>query len=127
MAYENHLAAVRRAYAAWDEQRFTDLLAELSDDIVWSMPGHNRLTSKTPGKPNAEQVLKALTAIGYQVSPRHFLADGQRVVALAQVTIGGVQHGAVDIWTFDAAGERIAKYGHASTDTTLLDHALGAP
>jgi ketosteroid isomerase-like protein len=126
MVNERQLEAVHRVYAAWDDHRFTDLIEDLGDDIVWSVPGRNRLTSKNPGRANAKRIIETLSAAGYKVSPRHFLNDGQRVVVLAQVTVGGIQHGAVDIWTFDAAGERIAKYGHASTDTTLLDRLLDA-
>jgi uncharacterized protein len=123
MSSSTNLLAVQRAYDAWTDGRLDDVLAECADDVQWITPGRSRLSGVSKGKEAADAVLAALRAGGYAVSPRHFLADEERVVALVQATIDGRQHGAVDVWTFRDG--RIGKYQHASTDTLLLDGLLG--
>ena len=115
---------VQRIYDAWDSHDHSTVLAGIDPSFEWVVPGANRLTGKAVGAEKAAEVLTALDEIGYTVSPRHFVADDDRVIALAQVTIDGTQLGAIDVWTF--TDDRLVKYQHASTDTTVLDRALGA-
>lgn len=124
MTRETILDHVHRIYDAWGARDHASLLFGVDPAFEWIVPGANRLTGKAIGPAAAGEVLTALDGIGYSVSPRHFIADDERVIALAQVTIGERVLGAIDVWTF--ADDRLVKYQHASTDTTVLDGALGS-
>ncbi|MFC0040053.1 nuclear transport factor 2 family protein [Actinomadura rayongensis] len=113
---------VQQTYEAWNAGALEDVVAAFDGGLTWVVPGRTDAAGKAETKEQVTTVLRALADSGYQSSPRHYLADEDRVVVLLQATIDGKQHGAVDVWTFE--GGKLAKYQHASTDTTLIDRAL---
>lgn len=115
-------AIVTRAYEAWNAKDYKRLLDSFEGGLSWIVPGDNRHTGKLETRDRVTPVLDALGRSDYAVSPRHFIEDAERVVVLAQVTLDGVQHGAIDVWTFEAGG--LVKYQHASTNTMILDRVL---
>jgi ketosteroid isomerase-like protein len=99
----NKQAAVNgyQAFAAMDAE---GAMKDISDSIEWVVGGDSSVTGTYRGKEEVGQFWMKLLEKGFKNTPREFIADGSKVVAICDTEVGGEHVDSVDLLTFDDAG-----------------------
>lgn len=107
------------AFAAGDGETVMNLFA---DDIEWIEPGRSAVSGTHRGKAAVAHYLMKMAEKGVTVRLLSLVAEGDVVVALTEVRVGGeIAHGA-DVFTIrDGQAVRV----RAHPDTRLIEHVFG--
>jgi len=106
-AQENKKAA-EDAYRAFGQGDAEGAMRNIDDSVVWTVRGDNSLTGTYNGKQEVGELWAKLGEKDLRTEPHDFLADGDKVVVLTPVTLGGESAEAADVLTYNSDGRLIA-------------------
>lgn len=124
MSTADNIATAKRGYAAFAARDAAAAMADMVDDIEWITPGNSAISGTTHGKQELGANWAQLAEKGFTTSPQHWFADGERVVVLTEISVGGETADSADVLTFDADGKLI-KFQTAG-DTALFERIFGS-
>jgi len=102
----NKQAAIN-GYAAFGAMDADAAMKDMSDSIEWVVGGDHALTGTYRGKEEVGRFWMGLLEKGFKSTPREFIADGNKVVALCDIEVAGEHRDSADLLTFDDAGRLI--------------------
>ena len=102
----NKQAAIN-GYAAFGAMDAEAAMKDMSDSIEWVVGGDHALTGTYRGKEEVGRFWMGLLEKGFKNTPREFIADGNKVVALCDIEVAGEHRDSADLLTFDDAGRLI--------------------
>ena len=105
MSSEDNKQNVRRGYDAFMAGDAEGALATLTDDCVYIITGDNTVAGTYRGKEEIGGFWAQLGEKGFQVGPREFIADGDKVVVLDTFSIGGDSADVADVLTCNSDGQ----------------------
>ena len=108
MSAQANKETAEAAYRAFADGDAAGAMQNMSDDVAWTAGGDNALTGTYSGKEEVAGLWAKLGEKGLKTEPHDFIADGDKVVVLTTVTLGGQTNEAADILTYDAEGKLIA-------------------
>jgi hypothetical protein len=97
-------------------------MEDMADDIEWITPGNSAISGTAHGKQEVGELWGRLAEQGLATNPQYWFADGDRVVALCQVTLGGETYDAADVLTFRDG--KLVQFQSAG-DTALAERLFG--
>jgi uncharacterized protein len=122
MSAEENLESAKRAYAAFGAGDAAGAMEDMADEIEWITPGNSAISGTAHGKQEVGELWGRLAEQGLATNPQYWFADGDRVVALCQVTLGGETYDAADVLTFRDG--KLVKFQSAG-DTALAERVFG--
>lgn len=122
MSAEENLESAKRAYAAFGAGDAAGAMEDMADDIEWITPGNSAISGTAHGKQEVGELWGRLAEQGLATNPQYWFADGDRVVALCQVTLGGETYDAADVLTFRDG--KLVQFQSAG-DTALAERLFG--
>jgi uncharacterized protein len=97
-------------------------MALLDDNIEWVHPGESAISGPYHGKGEFGEFLRRFAEKSTTVKPRRFLADGDTVVVLSDVSAGNEKGQDAEVYTIrDGKTVRAQVY----TDTALMERVYG--
>jgi uncharacterized protein len=99
----NKQAAIN-GYAAFSAMDADAAMKDISDSIEWVVGGDNALTGTYRGKEEVGGFWMKLLERGFKNTPREFIAEDNKVVAICDVELDGEHVDSVDLLTFDDGG-----------------------
>jgi uncharacterized protein len=109
-------------YAALSAGDVEAALSNFDESIEWWTAGTSTIGGTYRSKAEVLEMLGKLAEKSMTTTPDRFLADGDDVVVLTQVTAGGKSWPGVDVLTL--RGGKIVK-GRSFGDTALLEKVVG--
>jgi uncharacterized protein len=106
-AQENKQVA-EEAYSAFAGGDAEGAMRNMDDSIVWTARGDNALTGTYNGKQEVGELWGQLAGKGFSTAPHDFIAEGDKVVVLATVTLAGESVESADVLTYNAEGKLVA-------------------
>lgn len=100
----NKQAAIN-GYAAFAAMDADGAMKDISDSIEWVVGGDSAVTGTYRGKEELGGFWMKLLEKGFKTTPREFIAEGDKVVVICDVEVGGETVPSVDLLTFDADGK----------------------
>lgn len=110
------------AYRAFASGDAAAAMENMDDGVVWTARGHSSLSGTYEGKEEVAGLWAKLGEKGLSTEPHDFIADGDKVVVLTKVTLGGESDEAADVLTYNEGGKLVAfdQLG----DPTIADSAF---
>jgi uncharacterized protein len=105
-AQENKQSA-EAAYRAFDAGDAAGAMENMDDACVWEAAGDSALSGTYTGKQEIGELWGRLAGAEFKSSPHDFVADGDKVVVLATVSINGEEQENADVLTFNEAGRLV--------------------
>jgi ketosteroid isomerase-like protein len=119
---ERNIKHVKKGYEAFSAGDIETLMSLLDDNIEWVHPGESAVSGTYHGKGEFGEFLRRFTEKSTAVKPRRFLADGDMVVVLSDVTAGNENGQDAEVYTIqDGKTVRAQVY----TDTALMERVYG--
>ena len=106
-AQENKQAA-EDAYRAFSNGDGEAAMKDMDDSIKWTVRGDNALTGTYNGKQEVAELWGKFLSKDFSTEPHDFIADGDKVVVLATVTLEGESNEDADVLSYNADGKLIA-------------------
>jgi ketosteroid isomerase-like protein len=100
----NKQAAIN-GYAAFSAMDADAAMKDISDSIEWVVGGDNALTGTYQGKEEVGGFWMRLLDKGFKNTPKEFIAEGDKVVAICDVELAGEHVESADLLTFDEHGK----------------------
>ena len=122
-AQENKQAA-EEAYRAFSNGDGEAAMKNMDDSIEWKVRGDNALTGTYNGKEAVAELWGKFLSKEFSTQPHDFIADGDKVVVLATVTLEGESNEDADVLTYNDEGKLIAF--DSIGDTALGDRVFAA-
>ncbi|MGV0835468.1 nuclear transport factor 2 family protein [Mycolicibacterium thermoresistibile] len=122
MSAEENIETIKRGYEAFAAGDMETVLSLFDDDMEWVQPGDSAISGTYHGKAEFMDFLGKLGEKGATVKVNRLIADGDTVVALTDVTLGGESARDADVFTM-----RDGKTVHAEiyTDTAMMERIYG--
>ena len=100
-------------YAAFGAMDAEGAMKDISDSIEWVVSGDSSLTGTYNGKDEVGGLWMKLLEKGFQTTPKEFIAEGDKVVVICDISLGGEQAGSVNVLSYDGDGKliRFETYG----------------
>ncbi len=100
-------------YAAFGAMDAEGAMKDISDSIEWVVRGDSSLTGSYNGKEAVGGLWMKLLEKGFRTTPKAFIAEGDKVVAICDTTLGGEEAGSVNVLSYDRDGKliRFETYG----------------
>jgi uncharacterized protein len=111
-ATANKQAAID-GYAAFAAMDADAAMKDISDSVEWVVSGDSSLTGTYNGKDEVGGLWMKLLEKGFRTTPREFIAEGDKVVAICDTNLGQGQAASVNLLTYDGDGKliRFETYG----------------
>jgi ketosteroid isomerase-like protein len=122
MSAADNKAATQAAYQAFSNGDIEAAAKDLADDIEWINPGNSTISGTYRGKDEVIQFWIKLAEKGFHTEPQYFIADGDHVVVLTEVTMDGRKAEDADVLTFRDG--KVVKF-QSATDTKLQEEIWG--
>jgi uncharacterized protein len=119
---EQNVELIKRGYeafAAGDVEKVLDLF---NDNIEWIEPGESAISGTYRGKGEVGELMMRFGEKGLTATPQRFLADGDDVVVLTEVSAGGETGQDADVFT--VSGDKVARV-QVYTDTAMMERVFG--
>jgi len=123
MSAEENIETAKRGYAAFSAGDAAGAMENIADDIEWITPGNSAVSGVTHGKQELGEFWGALAAKGFSTTPQYWFGDGDRVVALCQVTVGDESYDSADVLTYRDG--KLIKFQSAG-DTAAMERIFGS-
>ena len=107
------------AFAAGDIQTVMDLF---DDDIEWVQPGQSAISGTFHGKSEVMDFMGKLAEKALTVKVKRLIAEGDTVIAITEVTVGGETSEDADVFTV-RNGKTVRMEVHG--DTGMLERVYG--
>jgi ketosteroid isomerase-like protein len=122
MSASDNKAATQAAYEAFANADIEAASKNLADDIEWIVPGKSTVSGTYRGKDEVLGFWMQLASKGFSTQPQHYIAEGDQVVVLTEVTLDGRTADQADVLTFRDG--QVVKFQSAS-DTELQSEVWG--
>jgi hypothetical protein len=122
MSTSENIETSKKGYAAFAAGELETVLNTWDDNIEWVVPGNSTMSGTYRGKTEVMGLLAKVAEKSFATAPSRFLADGDVVVVLTQVTAGGESAPQADVWTFRDG--KIVK-GQTLGDTAMQERIWG--
>ncbi len=123
MSASENKAATQAAYQAFSAGDLDGAMKNMADDIEWIVPGNSTISGTYRGKDEVANFFMTLAGKSFRTEPQHFIAEGDHVVVLTQISVDGHSADQADVLTF--RGDKVAKFQSAA-DTALQEHVWGS-
>ena len=100
MSSSENVESSKKAYAAFSAGDVETALGNVDDNAEWVVPGNSKLSGTYRSKAEIMGFLIKMAEKSFTTAPSRFLADGDVVVVLTQVTAGGESAPQADVWTY---------------------------
>ena len=104
MSAETQKQTAQDGYAAFGKGDAEAAMANISDSVEWVVGGDSSVSGIYTGKDEVMGFWGKLLEKGFSTNPSEFLADGNRVVVLSTVSVGGESRDVADVLTYDDNG-----------------------
>jgi ketosteroid isomerase-like protein len=121
--HEKNIATVQSLYRAFTSGNMDQMLATLSEDVVWTQPGTTRLSKVHHGRDAVIGFFLDIAHYGLAVRPIEYFARNEKVLAVVDVELAGERANEVD--RFELRDGMIVAVEHIG-DTEMLSRALSA-
>lgn len=119
---EQNVEVVKKGYEAFMAGDIETLMSLLDDNIEWIQPGQSVVSGTYHGKGELGDYISRLAEKSTTVNPHRFLADGDTVVVLSDVSAGNEKGQDAEVYTIrDGKTVRAQVY----TDTALMERVYG--
>ena len=122
MSTSQNVETCKKGYAAFAAGDVETVLSYYDDDVEWVVPGNSTVSGTYRGKAALTELFAKLAEQSVTTTPSRFLADGDVVVILTQVTAGGESAPQADVATFRDG--KIVKEQNLG-DTAMLERVYG--
>lgn len=122
MSEQDNKELIRRGYEAFSNGDVETVMDLFDDDIEWVQPGQSAVSGTFHGKAEVMDQLGQLAEKGLTVRLDQLIAEGDTVVALTDVTVGGETSRDADVFTI-RDGKTVSARMHG--DTALLERIYG--
>jgi uncharacterized protein len=112
----------KKAYDAFAAGDLETVLSTFDDNVEFVIPGNSTVSGTYRGKAEVTKFFAKLAEKSFTTAPSRFLADGDFVVAIGQVTAGGESAPEADVSTF--RGGKNVKL-QAFSDTAMFERVFG--
>lgn len=123
MAVDDNVAAAKAGYAAFAKGDAAGAMKDMADDIEWVVRGDHSVAGTKRGKQELGAYWGQLAEKKTVTTPSRFIGDGNTVVVLTDLEIGGARTSAVDVLEYDEAG-KLARF-EAFGGETIAKQAFG--
>jgi len=107
MSAADNKQAAQDGYAAFSRGDAEQAMANISDSIEWVVGGDNAATGTYNGKQEVGAYWAQLAEKGFQIEPREFIAEGDKVMVRGTGSAGGDQAESVSVLTYDDSGQLV--------------------
>lgn len=107
MSAQQNKQTAQEAYAAFGKQDAEGAMRDIDDSIAWTEYGDNALTGTHHGKQAVGELWGKLLNEGFRTLPHDFIAEGDKVVVLATLEVGGKTLEGADVLTFNDGGKLV--------------------
>jgi ketosteroid isomerase-like protein len=119
---EQNIEVIKKGYEAFSAGDVEKVMSLFDDNIEWVQPGQSAISGTYHGKSELGEYLARLAEKSTTVKPRRFLADGDIVVVLTDVTVDNETSQDADVFTLrDGRAVRVQVH----TDTALMERVYG--
>jgi uncharacterized protein len=108
MSADENKRATEDAYKAFGEGDAEAAMANMDDNVTWTVRGENSLSGTYKGKEEIAGLWAKLAEKELRTEPHDFIADGDKVVVLTRATLAGESNEFADVLTFSGEGRLIA-------------------
>jgi ketosteroid isomerase-like protein len=122
MSEQDNKEIIQRGYAAFAAGDVESVMNLFDDDIEWVQPGASAISGTLHGKAEVMEHLGRLAEKDMTVKLNQLIAEGDTVVALTEVTVGGETGQDADVFTI-RDGKTVSVRVHG--DTALLERVYG--
>jgi ketosteroid isomerase-like protein len=122
MSASQNVETTKKGYAAYSASDLETALSYFDDDIEWFLPGNSTVSGTYRGKAEVTEMLGKMAEKATVSAPISFLADGDVVVVLTQVSVGGESWLQADVLTF-RDGKNVKAQIFA--DTAMMERVYG--
>jgi hypothetical protein len=122
MSTNENIELLKKGYAAFAAGDLETAMNNWDDNIEWVVPGNSTVSGTYRGKAEVMGLLAKAAEKSFATAPSRFLADGDVVVVLTQVTGGGESAPQADVWTI-RDGKAVKYQGLG--DTALQEQIWG--
>jgi uncharacterized protein len=120
-AHENKQTA-QEAYEAFGKGDAEGAMRNIDDSVEWTVRGDNALTGTYKGKQAVGGLWGEFGSKDFRTEPHDFIADGDKVVVLTTIHLGGETVESADILTFNGGGKLVAF--ETCADTRVADRVF---
>jgi ketosteroid isomerase-like protein len=119
---ERNIEIVKKGYDAFAAGDIETVMSLFDDNIEWVQPGRSTVSGTYHGKGEVSAYLAKLAEKPLEVRTTRLIADGDTVVALTDLTVGGEHGSDADVFTLrDGKTVRVEVHG----DTALMERVYG--
>ncbi|OBF80746.1 DUF4440 domain-containing protein [Mycobacterium sp. 852002-51163_SCH5372311] len=119
---EQNIEVIKKGYDAFSTGDLETMMSLFDDNIEWVQPGDSTVSGTYHGKGELGDYFRRLGEKPMTVKPTRFIAEGDTVVVLSDVTVGGeAGHGAEVFTLRDGKSIRAQLY----EDTALMERVYG--
>jgi ketosteroid isomerase-like protein len=118
-----NIETTKNGYAAFNAGDLETALSVFADTVEWTISGESMISGTHRGKDEVTGLLAQLGQKATSVETKTFLADGDYVVVLTEVTAGGETSQEADVFTFsDGKVVKAQSFG----DTAMQERIFGS-
>ena len=122
MSISQNVETCKKGYAAFAAGDVETVMSLYDDDVEWVVPGNSTVSGTYRGKAEVTELFAKVAEQPFTTTPSRFLADGDVVVILTQVTAGGESAPQADVATFRDG--KIVKEQNLG-DTAMFERVYG--
>ncbi len=122
MSEQENKELIRRGYDAFSSGDLDTVMGMFDDDIEWEQPGDSAVSGTFHGKTEVMEHFGRLAEKGLTVRLDQLVAEGDTVVALTEVSMGGMKGRDADVFTI-RDGKTVTVLIHG--DTALAERVYG--
>jgi uncharacterized protein len=108
MSAQQNKEAAEAGYRAFAQGDAAAAMKDMDDQVEWTARGDSSITGTYTGKHEIGELWSKMAEKGLRTEPRHFIADGDKVVVLTTVTLDGESAESADVLTYNEEGKMIA-------------------
>lgn len=97
---QQNIEATKKGYAAFAAGDLEEALSIFDEAVEWTLAGNSMIGGTYRGKGEITGLLTQLASKSMSVEPKTFLADGDVVVVLTEVSVAGGTYPEADVFTF---------------------------
>jgi uncharacterized protein len=117
-----NIEITKKAYDAFGAGDLETVLSTFDDNVEFFLSGNSAISGTYRGKDEVTKFFAKLAEKSFTTTPSRYLADGDVVVVLGQITAGGESAPEADVCTFrDGKIVKLQGYG----DTAMQEQVYG--
>jgi ketosteroid isomerase-like protein len=119
---EQNIEQIRKGYEAFSAGDIETVMSLYDDSVEWVQGGDSAISGTYHGKGELGELFGRMAEKSPTIRPRRFLADGDTVVVLSDITAGGETAHDAEVYTLrDGKTVRAQLY----SDTAMMERVYG--